>query len=162
MYMYHIWWNKLCTYLSYLIFLSYTLDISYSVLLTICYSLSFCFPLSLFTKSPLSLSPTESVSTSLHLPPSASHPLQLHWPTSPFPECNQSLADYGFYEHQGCFYCKSDYQRLFGRTCSVCQQAAQGSGVLLALDRTFHTECFRCHDCGAFLQVGQQVSSRGC
>ncbi|KAM9406612.1 thyroid receptor-interacting protein 6-like isoform 2-T2 [Salvelinus alpinus] len=61
-------------------------------------------------------------------------------------------------------YCPDDFHRTFGPCCSVCGQAimpepGQDAAVrVVALDRSFHVNCYVCEECGLLL-LGE---GRGC
>ncbi|XP_050742888.1 lipoma-preferred partner homolog isoform X2 [Drosophila biarmipes] len=63
-------------------------------------------------------------------------------------------------------YCITDFHRKFAPRCCVCKQpimpdAGQEETVrVVALDRSFHLECYKCEDCG--LLLSSEAEGRGC
>ncbi|XP_021348703.1 PDZ and LIM domain protein 7-like isoform X6 [Mizuhopecten yessoensis] len=62
------------------------------------------------------------------------------------PRCGVKLLDIGFVEEGGFLYCEKDYETYFAPKCSVCSQAIVGECVN-ALQKTYHPDCFTCHQC---------------
>ncbi|XP_070609953.1 lipoma-preferred partner [Erythrolamprus reginae] len=80
--------------------------------------------------------------------------------------CNQSLDGIPFtVDAGGNIHCIEDFHRKFAPRCSVCKDPimpAQGQEEtvrIVALDRDFHVQCYRCEDCGAPLSEGD---NQGC
>ncbi|CDQ62271.1 unnamed protein product [Oncorhynchus mykiss] len=63
-------------------------------------------------------------------------------------------------------HCLDDFHRKFAPCCSVCGQAimpepGQDAAVrIVALDRSFHVNCYVCEECG--LRLSSEVKGRGC
>ncbi|XP_014062399.1 thyroid receptor-interacting protein 6-like isoform X2 [Salmo salar] len=63
-------------------------------------------------------------------------------------------------------YCLDDFHRKFASCCSVCGQAimpepGQDAAVrIVALDRSFHVNCYVCEECG--LLLSSEIKGRGC
>uniref|UniRef100_A0A8C8MN10 Zyxin n=3 Tax=Oncorhynchus tshawytscha TaxID=74940 RepID=A0A8C8MN10_ONCTS len=63
-------------------------------------------------------------------------------------------------------HCLDDFHRKFGPCCSVCGQAimpepGQDAAVcIVALDRSFHVNCYGCEECG--LRLSSEGEGRGC
>ncbi|CAH1711556.1 lipoma-preferred partner homolog isoform X1 [Aphis gossypii] len=63
-------------------------------------------------------------------------------------------------------YCIDDFHKKFAPKCSVCQfpimpEVGQDETVrFVALDRSFHVQCYRCEDCDTLL--GSEAEGRGC
>jgi hypothetical protein len=63
-----------------------------------------------------------------------------------FSACKASLAQGGFFNHEGSYYCTADYQRKFGTKCVACSEYVEGE-VVTALGNTYHQKCFTCSSC---------------
>lgn len=63
-----------------------------------------------------------------------------------FTACSVSLAQGGFFNKDGNYYCTNDYQTLFGTKCAVCGSYVEGE-VVTALGHTYHQKCFVCARC---------------
>ncbi|XP_065215240.1 actin-binding LIM protein 3-like isoform X3 [Planococcus citri] len=74
--------------------------------------------------------------------------------------CNNSLAQGGFFQKDNNYYCKDDYQRLFGTKCAVCQEFVEGE-VVSALGNTYHQKCFKCARCRQPFPGGEKVTYTG-
>ena len=54
-------------------------------------------------------------------------------------------------------HCIEDFHKRFAPKCSVCRHpimpraAGEEAVRVVALDRSFHVECYKCEDCGALL-----------
>ncbi|KAJ7324633.1 hypothetical protein JRQ81_017653 [Phrynocephalus forsythii] len=80
--------------------------------------------------------------------------------------CQRSLDGVPFtVDTGGNIYCIEDFHRQFAPRCSVCKEPimpAQGQEEtvrIVALDRDFHVQCYRCEDCGGLLSEGD---NQGC
>ncbi|XP_060063508.1 PDZ and LIM domain protein Zasp-like [Ylistrum balloti] len=62
------------------------------------------------------------------------------------PRCGMKLLDVGFVEEGGFLYCEKDYETYFAPKCAVCNQSIVGECVN-ALQKTYHPDCFTCHQC---------------
>jgi len=60
-------------------------------------------------------------------------------------------------------YCIEDFHRKFAPKCSVCEQpimpepGKEETVRVVALDRSFHQDCYRCEDCGLLLRSEAEV-----
>ncbi|XP_046841243.1 paxillin-like isoform X3 [Xenia sp. Carnegie-2017] len=61
--------------------------------------------------------------------------------------CELPLGSRNFFERDGKPYCEKDYHELYAPRCAYCNQPILDSCVT-ALDKTWHQECFFCHQCG--------------
>ncbi|BFG06655.1 zyxin [Drosophila madeirensis] len=63
-------------------------------------------------------------------------------------------------------YCISDFHRKFAPRCCVCKEpimpepGQEETVRVVALDRSFHLECYKCEDCG--LLLSSEADGRGC
>ncbi|KAK2705500.1 lipoma-preferred partner homolog isoform X2 [Artemia franciscana] len=63
-------------------------------------------------------------------------------------------------------YCIDDFHRKFAPRCSVCKEPIMPEPGkdetirVVALDRSFHVQCYRCEDCG--LVLSSEAEGRGC
>ncbi|XP_067628713.1 lipoma-preferred partner isoform X2 [Eurosta solidaginis] len=63
-------------------------------------------------------------------------------------------------------YCISDFHKKFAPRCCVCKEpimpelGEEETVRVVALDRSFHFECYKCEDCG--LLLSSEVEGRGC
>nr|XP_056705700.1 lipoma-preferred partner [Euleptes europaea] len=80
--------------------------------------------------------------------------------------CQRSLDGIPFtVDAGGNIHCIEDFHRKFAPRCSVCKEPimpAQGKEEtvrIVALDRDFHVQCYRCEDCGGLLSEGD---NQGC
>ncbi|XP_066476082.1 lipoma-preferred partner [Tiliqua scincoides] len=80
--------------------------------------------------------------------------------------CQRSLDGIPFtVDAGGNIHCIEDFHRKFAPRCSVCKEPimpAQGQEEtvrIVALDRDFHVQCYRCEDCGGLLSEGD---NQGC
>ncbi|XP_054839471.1 lipoma-preferred partner [Eublepharis macularius] len=80
--------------------------------------------------------------------------------------CQRSLDGIPFtVDAAGNIHCIEDFHRKFAPRCSVCKEPimpAQGQEEtvrIVALDRDFHVQCYRCEDCGGLLSEGD---NQGC
>ena len=60
--------------------------------------------------------------------------------------CQGSLAQGGYFLKDDKYYCKKDYEILFGIKCKACGQYVEGR-VVTALGNTYHPRCFTCDRC---------------
>lgn len=58
-------------------------------------------------------------------------------------ECSQPFSESKFYKHDDKPYCEEHFNKLFGMTCSKCNQLIQDQ-VYEALGKKFHLTCFVC------------------
>ncbi|MBN3295583.1 LPP protein, partial [Amia calva] len=80
--------------------------------------------------------------------------------------CHRSLDGIPFTVDAGNhIHCIEDFHKKFAPRCSVCQESimpapGQEETVrIVALDRDFHVQCYRCEDCGSLLSEGD---NQGC
>lgn len=63
-------------------------------------------------------------------------------------------------------HCIEDFHKKFAPRCCMCQlpimpQVGQDETVrIVAMDRSFHVDCYRCEDCG--IQLSSEAEGRGC
>ncbi|KAK7093656.1 lipoma-preferred partner homolog [Littorina saxatilis] len=63
-------------------------------------------------------------------------------------------------------HCIEDFHKKFAPRCCVCQhpimprQGEDETIRIVAMDKSFHIECYRCEDCG--LQLSSEAEGRGC
>jgi len=63
-------------------------------------------------------------------------------------ECKQSLQGQQFYEKNGKPFCQKDFESLRGAVCAKCNKTiGAGQKVLQAMDKEWHTDCFKCDKC---------------
>ncbi|KAF4533454.1 hypothetical protein B566_EDAN001180 [Ephemera danica] len=74
--------------------------------------------------------------------------------------CKASLAQGGFFNHEGSYYCTADYQREFGTKCAICGEYVEGE-VVTALGNTYHQRCFTCARCRRAFPNGERVTYTG-
>ncbi|XP_065352222.1 actin-binding LIM protein 3-like isoform X3 [Cloeon dipterum] len=74
--------------------------------------------------------------------------------------CKSSLAQGGFFNHEGAYYCTADYQRQFGTKCVACGEYVEGE-VVTALGNTYHQRCFTCSSCRKAFPSGDRVTYNG-
>lgn len=81
-------------------------------------------------------------------------------------ECHRSLDGIPFTVDAGNhIHCIEDFHKKFAPRCSVCKEpimpaTGQEETVrIVALDRDFHVQCYRCEDCGSLLSEGD---NQGC
>lgn len=60
--------------------------------------------------------------------------------------CNCSLVQGLFFSEEGSWYCPDDYQKLFGKKCTVCNDYIKDE-LVIVLERTYHQQCFTCTHC---------------
>lgn len=66
----------------------------------------------------------------------------------------------------GKIHCIEDYHKKFAPRCSVCSEpivpepGKQETVRVVALDRSFHVDCYRCEDCD--LQLSSEAEGHGC
>ncbi|CAM5164086.1 unnamed protein product [Natator depressus] len=80
--------------------------------------------------------------------------------------CHRSLDGIPFtVDASGNIHCIEDFHKKFAPRCSVCKEPimpAPGQEEtirIVALDRDFHVQCYRCEDCGGLLSEGD---NQGC
>ncbi len=72
-----------------------------------------------------------------------------------------------FYENEGKPYCRRDFNKLFGASCSGCKKPLAGK-KLKALEKEWHPACFVCHKCRKpfpemeYFDIDQQPYCEGC
>ncbi|XP_065829334.1 LIM homeobox transcription factor 1-beta-like isoform X2 [Oscarella lobularis] len=70
--------------------------------------------------------------------------------------CRVQLSASCYYKHNQ-FYCKIDYQRMFGTKCSACGESIPSTDLVMrAMDNVYHLRCFACVACGQPLQRGDE------
>ncbi|XP_065882928.1 actin-binding LIM protein 1-like isoform X2 [Dysidea avara] len=74
--------------------------------------------------------------------------------------CQGSLAQGGYFLKDDKYYCKKDYEILFGIKCKACGQYVEGR-VVTALGNTYHPRCFTCDRCRAQIQAGAVLTYDG-
>ncbi|XP_035709209.1 actin-binding LIM protein 3 isoform X2 [Folsomia candida] len=74
--------------------------------------------------------------------------------------CASSLAQGGFFFHEGEYYCTSDYQQRWGTQCGACGRYVEGE-VVTALGNTYHQACFTCARCRKPFPTGAKVTVAG-
>ncbi|XP_018319106.1 actin-binding LIM protein 1 isoform X3 [Agrilus planipennis] len=74
--------------------------------------------------------------------------------------CGNSLAQGGFFQKDGAYFCTADYQRNFGTKCAACQDYVEGE-VVTALGKTYHQKCFTCNRCRQPFPSGEKVTYTG-
>ncbi|XP_030246538.1 thyroid receptor-interacting protein 6-like [Drosophila navojoa] len=63
-------------------------------------------------------------------------------------------------------YCIADFHKKFAPRCCVCQEpimpepGQEETVRVVALDRSFHLECYKCEDCS--LLLSSEADGRGC
>jgi len=57
----------------------------------------------------------------------------------------------GYKEKDGKVYCKNDFSKLFGNTCSRCLQSLTETGTTDNRGNSFHLKCFTCQLCNKTL-----------
>ncbi|NXT71860.1 LPP protein, partial [Chaetops frenatus] len=80
--------------------------------------------------------------------------------------CHQSLDGIPFtVDAGGNIHCIEDFHKKFAPRCSVCKEpimpapGQEETVRIVALDRDFHVQCYRCEDCGGLLSEGD---NQGC
>lgn len=80
--------------------------------------------------------------------------------------CNRSLDGIPFtVDAGGNIHCIEDFHKKFAPRCSVCKEpimpapGQEETVRIVALDRDFHVQCYRCEDCGGLLSEGD---NQGC
>ncbi|KAI1728446.1 LIM domain-containing protein [Ditylenchus destructor] len=83
------------------------------------------------------------------------------------PACSKSLDGIPFtVDKEGQPYCLDCYHERFSPRCAVCLKAIAPSGNetevarVIAMDRSYHVDCYRCEDCG--LRLNSKVEGQGC
>jgi hypothetical protein len=66
-------------------------------------------------------------------------------------ECGKKLTPDNFIERLGSPYCKDDYHRLFSPKCCACGLPIKDKAIN-ALNKMWHTHCFKCTHCGIPLE----------
>jgi len=74
--------------------------------------------------------------------------------------CKVSLAQGGFFNKDGSYYCTSDYQKLYGTKCAQCNKYVEGE-VVTALGNTYHQACFTCAKCKSAFPSGERATYTG-
>ncbi|NXB77347.1 LPP protein, partial [Donacobius atricapilla] len=80
--------------------------------------------------------------------------------------CHRSLDGIPFtVDAGGSIHCIEDFHKKFAPRCSVCKEpimpapGQEETVRIVALDRDFHVQCYRCEDCGGLLSEGD---NQGC
>ncbi|NXH13484.1 LPP protein, partial [Bucco capensis] len=80
--------------------------------------------------------------------------------------CHRSLDGIPFtVDAAGNIHCIEDFHKKFAPRCSVCKEpimpapGQEETVRIVALDRDFHVQCYRCEDCGGLLSEGD---NQGC
>ncbi|MEE6508488.1 hypothetical protein FKM82_021323 [Ascaphus truei] len=80
--------------------------------------------------------------------------------------CFRSLDGIPFtVDASGHIHCIEDFHKKFAPRCSVCKEpimpapGQEETVRIVALDRDFHVQCYRCEDCGSLLSEGE---NQGC
>ncbi|XP_050054582.1 actin-binding LIM protein 3 isoform X4 [Aphis gossypii] len=74
--------------------------------------------------------------------------------------CNCSLVQGLFFSEEGSWYCPDDYQKLFGKKCTVCNDYIKDE-LVIVLERTYHQQCFTCTHCRQPCPKGDLVTYVG-
>lgn len=74
--------------------------------------------------------------------------------------CKNSLAQGGYFNKDGAYYCTSDYQKKFGTKCAKCLDFVEGE-VVTALGNTYHQKCFTCARCRQVFPSNDRVTYQG-
>ncbi|KAK2191372.1 hypothetical protein NP493_53g06016 [Ridgeia piscesae] len=81
--------------------------------------------------------------------------------------CSKSLDGIPFtVDAASQIYCIEDFHKKFAPRCCVCGQAImpqpgnEETVRIVAMDKSFHVECYRCEDCG--MTLSSEVEGRGC
>ncbi|XP_031351586.1 actin-binding LIM protein 3 isoform X2 [Photinus pyralis] len=75
-------------------------------------------------------------------------------------KCSKSLAQGGFFQKDGTYFCTNCYQNTFGTKCATCQEYVEGE-VVTALGKTYHQKCFKCARCCQPFPSGEKVTYTG-
>lgn len=51
-----------------------------------------------------------------------------------------------FFSEEGSWYCPDDYQKYFGKKCTVCNDYIKDE-LVIVLQKTYHQQCFKCSHC---------------
>jgi hypothetical protein len=83
------------------------------------------------------------------------------------PSCQKSLDGIPFtVSKENVAYCLDCYHERYSPRCAVCLKAIAPSGNevevarVIALDKSFHVDCYRCEDCG--LKLNSKVEGAAC
>lgn len=63
-----------------------------------------------------------------------------------FVVCSCSLVRGLFFSEEGSWYCPDDYQKYFGKKCTVCNDYIKDE-LVIVLQKTYHQQCFKCSHC---------------
>ncbi|XP_022174588.1 actin-binding LIM protein 3 isoform X4 [Myzus persicae] len=74
--------------------------------------------------------------------------------------CCHSLVQGLFFSEEGSWYCPDDYQKLFGKKCTVCNDYIKDE-LVIVLERTYHQQCFTCSHCRQPCPKGDLVTYVG-
>ncbi|XP_050534729.1 actin-binding LIM protein 3 isoform X3 [Daktulosphaira vitifoliae] len=74
--------------------------------------------------------------------------------------CNRSLVQGLFFSEDGSWYCPDDYQKLFGKKCTVCNDYIKDE-LVIVLGQTYHQQCFTCSHCRQPCPKGDLVTYVG-
>ncbi|KAI8056676.1 hypothetical protein BDF22DRAFT_667422, partial [Syncephalis plumigaleata] len=85
----------------------------------------------------------------MYTQPKCTYALDRYWISEHFrcAHCKFSFANNTFVAYNGRAYCPYDYFSLFGQRCHSCHMVIR-DGSVRALGKIWHTDCFRCEDCG--------------
>ncbi|CAD5113669.1 DgyrCDS2829 [Dimorphilus gyrociliatus] len=81
--------------------------------------------------------------------------LNKHWHPECFvcQECRKPFGKGSFFEYEKLPYCETDFYKVRGSICAVCQTAIAGRCVT-AMNKKFHPDHFRCQYCNNVLNKG--------
>jgi len=74
--------------------------------------------------------------------------------------CSRSLVQGLFFSEEGSWYCPDDYQKLFGKKCTVCNDYIKDE-LVIVLGQTYHQQCFTCSHCRQPCPKGDLVTCVG-
>ena len=64
----------------------------------------------------------------------------------PTVECHASLVSGGYFVKNNSYYCKKDYQKLYGIKCAKCSGYIDGM-LAKAMGKSYHPHCLSCVKC---------------
>ncbi|XP_050430452.1 actin-binding LIM protein 1 isoform X2 [Adelges cooleyi] len=74
--------------------------------------------------------------------------------------CHRSLVQGLYFSEDGSWYCPEDYQKLFGKKCTVCNDYIKDE-LVIVLGQTYHQQCFTCSHCRQPCPKGDLVTYVG-